>query len=224
MGTLRRVSRTTNKLVPIYMPQEIDDSSKPERVYFKNELNGRTAIESTATIQDLVMYQGDTFTKTITLPSTVITTSSASVTANVAANTNITIPSNSTITVGMNVSASGGTITTFPTGVTVTKVVDSTTIWLSAAVNISGTKLSYINQTFASQIRTYPNSPSFWATFTVALVDATAKTISLSLAGSSTEVLPVRTFWDIQGTSTSTGDVTTYFRGQVFTTPQVTDV
>ena len=26
IGTLRRVSRHTNKLVPIYMPQEIDDS------------------------------------------------------------------------------------------------------------------------------------------------------------------------------------------------------
>ena len=33
MGTLRRISRTTNKLIPVYMAQEIDDSRIPERVY-----------------------------------------------------------------------------------------------------------------------------------------------------------------------------------------------
>ena len=224
IGTLRRVSRTTNKLVPIYMPQEVDDSSKPERVYMQNDLNGRTVVASSATTLDLQAYQGDTFTTTITLPSTVTMTSSASVTANVAANTNITIPANTTITVGMNVSASGGTITTFPTGVTVTNVVNSTTIRLSAAVNISGTKLDYIDQTLASQVRTYPNSPTLWATFTIAIVDAAAKTVSLSLAGSITKTLPLRTFWDIQGTSTTTSAVTTYFKGQVFTTQQVTIV
>lgn len=31
--TLRRVSRLTNKLVPIYKPQEIDDTTEPVRVY-----------------------------------------------------------------------------------------------------------------------------------------------------------------------------------------------
>jgi len=224
IGTLRRVSRTTNKLVPVYMPQEVDDSRAPERVYMQNDLNGRTVIASTATTLDLQAYQGDTFTKTITLPNTVTMTSSAGVTANVAANTNITIPTNSSITVGMNVSATGGTITTFPTGVTVTKVVNSTTIWLSAAVNISGTKLNFIDQTLASQIRTYPNSPTLWATFTIAIVDTAARTVSLSLAGSVTTTLPVRTFWDIQGTSTSTSAVTTYFKGQVFTDQQATIV
>lgn len=33
MFTLRRVSRTTNRLVPVYVPQEIDDHSPPTRVY-----------------------------------------------------------------------------------------------------------------------------------------------------------------------------------------------
>jgi hypothetical protein len=33
MFTLRRVSRTTNKLVPVYVPQEFDDYSPPVRVY-----------------------------------------------------------------------------------------------------------------------------------------------------------------------------------------------
>jgi hypothetical protein len=33
MFTLRRVSRTTNRLVPVYVPQEIDDRNPPVRVY-----------------------------------------------------------------------------------------------------------------------------------------------------------------------------------------------
>jgi hypothetical protein len=224
MGTLRRVSRTTNKLVPIYVAQEIDDSSSPDRVYMKNDLNGYVSPTSTATTLDMMAYQGDTFTQTITLPSTVGFTTSASVTANVAANTNITIPANTNVTVGMNVTASGGTVTTFPSNVTVTKVVNSTTIWLSAAVNVSATTLTYINQTLDAQVRTYPGSPTLWATFTIAIVDPTARTVSLSLPSSTTATLPVRTFWDIQGTSTTNQAVTTYFKGQIFTTPQVTIV
>ena len=154
IGTLRRVSRTTNKLVPVYMPQEVDDSSKPERVYIKNELNGRTPAVSTATIQDLVMYQGDSFSTILTLPSTV----------------------------------------------------------------------TLANYTFAAQIRTYPGSPSLWATFTVTTYNAGLHQLQLTLDKQYTRVLPVRTFWDIQGTNNSTSEVTTYFRGQIFTTQQVTDV
>ena len=154
IGTLRRVSRTTNKLVPIYMPQEVDDASKPERVYMQNDLNGRTVIASTATILDLVMYEGDNFTQVITLPSTV----------------------------------------------------------------------DFTDIVFAAQIRAYPGSPTLWATFTTATVSASAKTLRISLTKTDTANLPLRTFWDIQGTSIANpANVTTYFRGQVFTTQQITE-
>lgn len=59
MGVLRRVSRTTNKLVPIYMAQEIDDSTKPERVYIENNLKGRTPLPSNVGVYDIVLTQGD---------------------------------------------------------------------------------------------------------------------------------------------------------------------
>ena len=61
MGILRRVSRTTNKLVPIYMSQEIDDSSKPERVYMENNLKGRTPVPSTIGVYDVIITQGDSW-------------------------------------------------------------------------------------------------------------------------------------------------------------------
>lgn len=60
-GILRRVSRTTNKLVPIYMPQEIDDRSKAERVYMENNLKGRTPVPSTIGVYDIIITQGDSW-------------------------------------------------------------------------------------------------------------------------------------------------------------------
>lgn len=61
VGTLRRVSRTTNKLVPVYVPQEIEDSRRPERVYLQNDLLGRTPVLSTAQPYDIILMQGDSW-------------------------------------------------------------------------------------------------------------------------------------------------------------------
>ena len=60
MGTLRRISRTTNKLVPIYVAQEIDDSRRPERVWISTDMLGRNPQPSTVPIYDWLLYQGDT--------------------------------------------------------------------------------------------------------------------------------------------------------------------
>jgi hypothetical protein len=152
IGTLRRVSRTTNKLVPIYVPQEIDDSTSPERVYMQNDLNGRTVVPSTVPIYDMVMMQGDDFSVILDFPDT----------------------------------------------------------------------MDFTTMTFKAQIRTYPGSPTLWATFTITVYDANLKKLQLSLDSKTTAILPVRCFWDIQATSSVDNSVTTYLRGQVFTYPQVT--
>ena len=68
MGTLRRVSRTTNKLVPIYVAQEIDDARRPERVYMQNDLMGRTPLPAVAQVYDIVMTQGDSWSATFDFP------------------------------------------------------------------------------------------------------------------------------------------------------------
>jgi len=62
---LRRVSRTTNKLVPIYIAQEIDDYSKPQRVYLPTNTYGADALPSKAAQYDLVLRQGDSFSNTV---------------------------------------------------------------------------------------------------------------------------------------------------------------
>jgi len=59
VGILRRISRTTNRLVPVYMPQEIDDSTQAERVYLENDMRGRTPLPDPVGVYDIVFTQGD---------------------------------------------------------------------------------------------------------------------------------------------------------------------
>jgi len=153
MGTLRRVSRITNKLVPVYIPQEIDDSRRPERVYIQNDLNGHTPMPTTTGIYDIVLNQGDSWYALFDFP-------------------------------------------------------DDT---------------NFSDLVFKAQIRTYPNSPSIWAEFTITVEDAPTKKLRLSLTNSKTKYIPRRAFWDLQGTSISDPDFRqTYIRGQVFLNEEVT--
>ena len=60
--TLRRISRRTNYLVPVYRPQEIDDRSLPQRVRLNIPNYGDITPQSTAMVRDLSAYAGDSFT------------------------------------------------------------------------------------------------------------------------------------------------------------------
>ncbi len=73
IGILRRISRTTNKLVPVYMSQEIDDSRRPERVYIQNDLKGRKPAPSYAGVYDISLYQGDSWSGEFDFPFDVTT-------------------------------------------------------------------------------------------------------------------------------------------------------
>lgn len=151
MGSLRRVSRHTNKLVPIYMAQEIDDSRKPERVYIQNDLTGRNILPEYAAVYDILLYQGNSWSQQFTFP-----------------------------------------------------------------FDIS-------NLEFEAQIRTYPNAPSLYATFSYQITDGPGGVLTLSLNPSQTEYMPVRAFWDLKATSPSIPNFAqTYIKGQVFTQQAVT--
>ena len=153
MGTLIRTSRTTNKYIPIYVGQEIDDSRNPERVYINNNLTGRSPMPSYVEIQDVILYQGDSYAEEVDFP-----------------------------------------------------------------FDITGLE-------WKAQIRTYPNSPSLYATFDVEIlfVSETLSKIKLSLTKKDTEYMPVRAFWDLQATDPNDPSYeNTYLRGQVFTTQEVT--
>lgn len=153
MGTLRRISRITNKLVPVYMPQEIDDARRPERVYINNDLNGRTPVAVNIGTYDIILNQGDSWYAIFDFPD----------------NTN------------------------------------------------------FADLVFKAQIRTFPNSPSIWASFVITVENSTTKKLRLSLPKDKSRYIPRRAFWDLQATSISDPEFQqTYIRGQVFLTEEVT--
>lgn len=153
MGTLRRTSRITNKLVPVYVPQEIDDARRPERVYTPIDVIGRTPPPTNVGVYDIVLNQGDSWYALFDFP-------------------------------------------------------DDT---------------DFDDLVFKSQIRTFPNSPSIWATFTITIEDGPTKKLRLSLPSDKSRYIPRRAFWDLQAESLSDPDFRkTYIRGQVFLSEEVT--
>lgn len=66
--SLRRISRTTNRLVPIYVAQEIDDSTPAQRVYLPSNMLGGDPFPQAAAEQDFTVTQGDSFSETLIFP------------------------------------------------------------------------------------------------------------------------------------------------------------
>ena len=63
--TLRRVSRLTNRYVPIYRPQEVDDGSLPQRVILPIPNYGDVTPASPVPTRDLSLYAGDDFAEKV---------------------------------------------------------------------------------------------------------------------------------------------------------------
>lgn len=63
--TLNRISKTTNRLIPVYDPQEVDDRSYPTRVYLDQNTYGNKPPTWPTESGDLVAYQGRSFSTSI---------------------------------------------------------------------------------------------------------------------------------------------------------------
>lgn len=63
--TLKRISKTTNRYVPIYRPQEVDDKSFPQRVRVSMPSYGDSQVKWATDAGDLLAYQGRAYTTTI---------------------------------------------------------------------------------------------------------------------------------------------------------------
>lgn len=71
--TLRRISRMTNKYIPVYRPQEIDDRSMPQRVTLSMPTYGDSTPVGPVPTQDLTIYEGDSYAITLDFPFDVTT-------------------------------------------------------------------------------------------------------------------------------------------------------
>ena len=65
--SFRRVSKATNRYVPVYKPQEVDDRSWPDRVDLANATYGDKPAPWPTDGGELTAYQGRAFSTTITL-------------------------------------------------------------------------------------------------------------------------------------------------------------
>ena len=93
---------------------------------------------------------------------------------------------------------------------------DSFEVELDFPFDISG-------YTFNSQIRMQPADPTLLATFTITPVSGNNQKLTLSLTSDQTTMLPERSYWDIQATSSDDPNYQkTYMRGTVFNTREVT--
>lgn len=58
---LRRISRMTNRYVPVYLPMEVDDRSLPQRAIIPLPSYGSEPVPTDVATYDFNMYQGDSF-------------------------------------------------------------------------------------------------------------------------------------------------------------------
>lgn len=59
--TFRRISKTTNRYVPVYLPQEVDDRSMPQRAHLPMPTYGSATVLSPVIQKDLYVYGGDAY-------------------------------------------------------------------------------------------------------------------------------------------------------------------
>lgn len=59
--SLKRISKTTNRYVPVYQPQEVDDRSWPQRVRIPESTYGDKSVEWPTEDVELTAYQGRSF-------------------------------------------------------------------------------------------------------------------------------------------------------------------
>jgi hypothetical protein len=66
--SLRRISKTTNRYVPVYLPMEVDDRSMPQRAIIAMPTYGSQIVPSTVQEQDFAFVQGDSFVTQLVFP------------------------------------------------------------------------------------------------------------------------------------------------------------
>ena len=71
--TFRRISRLTNRYVPVYLPQEVDDRSKPTRAYLPLPTYGTDPAPDSTGRYDIVLTQGDSYSAVLDFPFDVTT-------------------------------------------------------------------------------------------------------------------------------------------------------
>jgi len=224
---LNRISKSTGRLVPMYLPQEVDDRSYPERTHIATPTLGAIAQPWETEAGEITAYQGRSFS------------TSLDVTANLAGKSftvKILNQRNSPLAVrnfALSVDAPG--IDTI-TGASRTSGSTTITITTSAAHGLStgnSVVITNVNSTVNGVYTILSGNPSN-TTFTVTGTATAALsltglsgqvetnvskdyTFTFSLTKEETQMLAERTYWSLSAIDDFTGDITEIKGGKFFT-------
>jgi hypothetical protein len=136
--TLRRISKTTNRYVPIYKPQEVDDRSWPQRVNIPIPAYGDSKLAWPTQSDELIAYQALDYYKAI--PFTASVYLSSTITNVVGSGTSVVYTASNNYVVGQPVTITGVTPTAYNLTNAVVTAANSTTFTVASAV--TGTYVS----------------------------------------------------------------------------------
>lgn len=205
--TLRRVSKATNRYVPVYKPQEVDDRSYPQRVRDELPTYGDKPAVWPTDAGELTAYQGRAFSTTLTFTGQYDL--SCSFVANV-------LPQRGSVLIVQEFGLEVVDLNSFAV-TAVTRASGSTTAQITAAgntfavgdsINVIGVNTE-LNQTWVVTAVVDANNFTVTTTHTtpLALTGLTATallnadrtyTATLSLTADQTLRLPSRTYWSLQ--------------------------
>jgi hypothetical protein len=225
--TLRRISKTTNRYVPVYKPQEVDDRSFPQRAHLALPTYGDQPQAFPTENGEFTAYQGRSYSKTVTLTANYAGKSFVAKlvqqrgSVQVVQNFGLSVASslsNYTITAASRTSGSHNIILT-----------TSETHNLTAGTSVVITDVSTaINGTYTVAAPITSNSFAVVGTPTTALsltnlsgtVDVNATqtyTFTLGLTSDQTLALPNRTWWEIETIDSITAETLVIDEGNFFT-------
>jgi hypothetical protein len=130
--TVRKISQRTNRYVPVYQPQEVDDRSYLQRVDTPTPTYGDIETSWPTQSGDLTAYQGLPYYKTI--PFTASAYLSATITNVVGSGTSVVYTASNNYVVGQPVTITGVTPTAYNLTNAVVTAATSTTFTVASAV------------------------------------------------------------------------------------------
>jgi hypothetical protein len=225
--SLRRISKTTGRYVPVYKPQEVDDRSFPQRAHLQLPTYGDSPTAFPTENGEFTAYQGRAYSNTVTLTGNyagktflaklVQQRGSVQVVQNFSLNVASSL-SNYTITGASR--TSGSNVITFTTSETHNLTAGTSVVItdVSSATNGTYTVASPITSNTFSVVGTPTTSLSL--TGLSGTVDVNANqtyTFTLGLTSDQTFRLANRTWWEIQTVNPFTDETLVIDEGNFFT-------
>ena len=225
--TFRRISKTTNRYVPVYKPQEVDDRSFPQRARMALPTYGNEPTVFPTEDGELTAYQGRAFTADRTLTSknyagktfvanVVLQRGSLQIVQGFELNVNSSLP-NFAITNAAR--TAGSTTITLTTNMTHNLTVGTSVVITDVDTTVNGTRtITAVTSTTFTVTATATTVLALSALTGTVDVNANQNyTFTLSLTADQTRYLANRTWWEIRAIDPFTDESLVIYESHLFT-------